>query len=168
MKPPASAPGTPASAGIKADVEDSETGDGRLADPTSPLVPRRRTTSKAKSAKSKAKRKAKGKDSAVDADSDEGGNVVELRPGTSHPAHVPSPPQEVDAENLFPLVTAEQADGLMATIAGVVPSFQGLGLQDSKTLIANMISRIPTVETLSGRESEHESSGSDHQLRLQY
>jgi hypothetical protein len=56
----------------------------------------------------------------------------------------------------------------MVAIEGVVPSFQGLGLQDSKTLIANMISRIPTVETLSGREIEHESSGSDHQLRLQY
>ena len=90
--------------------------------------------------------------------------MVALRPGTSHPADVPSPPQQ---EDLFPLMTAEQADALMVKIAGVVPSFQGLGMQDSKTLIPNMIRRIPTVETLSGRESEREIGGSDHQLRLE-
>jgi len=163
VKPQAPAPGSPARAGIKADLEDSETGEER-SDPTSPSVPRRRTTPKAKSAKSKAKKKAKDKDAATDADSEQGGNVVALRPGTSHPADVPSPPQQ---EDLFPLMTAEQADALMVKIAGVVPSFQGLGMQDSKALIANMISRIPTVETLSGREIEHESSGIDRQLRLE-
>jgi type IV secretion system protein VirD4 len=163
VKPQAPAPGTPARAGIKADVEDGETGEER-SDPTPPSVRRRRTTPKAKSAKSKAKGKAKDKDAATDADSEQGGNVVALRPGTSHPADVPSPPQQ---EDLFPLMTAEQADALMVKIAGVVPSFQGLGMQDSKALIANMISRIPTVETLSGRGSEHESSVIDHQLRLE-
>jgi type IV secretion system protein VirD4 len=163
VKPQAPAPGTPALAGIKADVEDSETGKEGFGDPTSPAVPQRRTTPKAKRAKSKAKGKAKDKAAASDAQSEEGGKIVELRRGTSHPAPVPSPPQEVDVENLFPLMTPEQADGLMVKIAGVVPSFRGLGMQDSKTLIATLISRIPTVEN---RASEHESSGIEQQLRL--
>ena len=167
VKSQAPAPGTPAHAGIKAEGEDSETGEERFADPTSPSVPRRRTSSKAKSAKPKAKGKATDKDTAIDAHSEEGANVVELRQGTSHPAHEPSPPQAVDVDNLFPLMTAEQADGLMAKIAGEVPSFHGLGMLDSKALIAKMIGRIPTVETLSGREFEHESSGSDYQLRFE-
>ena len=155
VEPPAPTPGTPASAGIKADQEDTETGEERLAEPTSGSTPRRRTTSKAK------------RDAAADAHSEEGGNVFALWPGTSGSADVPSPSEDDDAEPLLPLLTAEQADGLMAKIAGVVPSFQGLGMQDSKTLIANIISRIPTVETLSGRDSEHESNESDRQLRLE-
>src|SRR5215471_18776146 len=46
VKPQAPAPGTPALAGIKADVEDSEAGKEGFADPTSPAVPQRRTTPK--------------------------------------------------------------------------------------------------------------------------
>lgn len=75
-------------------------------------------------------------------------------------------------DEMFPALEAHQADQLLQTIGGVELELSGLGLEDSKQLIAALVGTVPTVwggtemrpQSDEGTDGEAEASGGSSNL----